>query len=431
MPQLKIDKLVFGGQGLGRLEGKVVFAWNALPGETVNVEYTRNKKDYAEGVATEILQPSPDRQKPTEEHFLSCSPWQILSWEEENRWKKQLALDTFEAIAKLPPNLDIAIVADDDQQYGYRNKMEYSFWVDENEYISLAFHGRGQKHRHAIPGCLLAETCINLTAAQILQWIQKNRIPLRSLKSLILRSNGEGQTIAALFIKDKLTFPDYPVPNETNLGFQLYYSTHKSPASVPTELLHTAGQDFLVAQLKKTRLKFGLLSFFQVNIPLFGHALDDMAVFLDADKPLLDFYSGVGAIGLPLHDRTKLCTLVDNNAEAIAYAQDNIKLNKLANAEAVLSPAEKVTDLITPDKMIIFDPPRAGLHDDVTAKVLLEKPERLMYLSCNLSTQARDVERLKGSYDLKFMQLYNFFPRTPHIESLVVLDRLKNRAFNT
>jgi 23S rRNA (uracil1939-C5)-methyltransferase len=234
---------------------------------------------------------------------------------------------------------------------------------------------------------------------------------MRSLRSLIIRSNGQGKAIAALFIKDELPFPDFPELTAELIGFQLYYSYYKTPAAVPTKLLFSAGEQTLRTILNGVSLKFGLLSFFQIHIPVFEEALRDIQQFLDPARAIVDFYGGVGSIGLPLHKFTSGGTIVDNNAEAIAYAKENIAANHIANFTAECVPAEKITDLITPEKTIILDPPRAGLHEDVTKKLLQELPLTIIYLSCNLSTQARDVAALLPQYQIAFSRLYNFFPR--------------------
>jgi len=420
---MKMDKMVFGGQCLGRFENKVIFVWNALPGEEVEVELTKNKKDFAEGKAVKIITPSPHRVEPREAHFSICSPWQIMSWEEENRWKKEISLETYLKIGGLPSNTSLEIFSADKEQYRYRNKMEYGFTVQNGE-ISLSFFERGLKKHLAVEGCELAEEGINETAKIILDWINQNKIPLRSLKSLIIRSNNRAETIAALFIKDHLPFTSYPEPKGNFLGFQLYYSDHRCPASRPDELLYAAGQDYLTAKLNNAELKYGLLSFFQVNIPIFRRALEDIAKFADKEKSIVDYYSGVGAIGLSLAEFCENVVLVDNNKEAVDYAKENIKINKLEKkCSAEFCPAEKITELIKKDKIIIFDPPRAGLHEDVVKKVLEEKPEKIIYLSCNISTHARDIKSLSGAYEIKYLKLYNFFPRTPHVESLCVMIR--------
>lgn len=420
---MKIEKIVNGGQGLARTDENTVFVWNALPGEEVEVSYLSKKKGLAEAIATKIISPSPDRIEPIEPFFLSSSPWQIVRPEAEDTLKQSIAVETYGRNGGLilqaePPK----IVSDPANFYGYRNKIEFSF-CEDNGQISLAFFGRGTRVRHAVTGSLLAEPVINEVATTILAWVNEVKIPLRSLKSLIIRSNGENQAIAALFIKDKLEFSTYPTTDAKLLGFYLYYSTHKSPASVPTALLYSVGQDYLIADILGTKLKFGLLSFFQINIPIFTQAVKDIAAFVGPEQPVLDLYSGVGAISLPLAKNRPRTVLVENNDEATAYATENIALNHLTNATAHCMPAEKVTELIDSESTVIVDPPRAGLHDKVTLQLLNKLPPRIVYLACDLATQARDVQRLSEAYHPVFIKLYNFFPRTPHIEGLIVLER--------
>jgi len=421
--KVKIDKLVFGGQGLGRLEnGQVCFVWNALPGEEVEFEVIKKEKTHLEGVTTKILNSSSDRLEPKEKHFLSCSPWQILRPEQENYWKVEMAKETYQKFSDL--EIQKLTIENDGKNWGYRNKMEYSFAEGKGEgNIRLSFFERGKKNRECIEPCELASPAINRVAKNILNWINIKKIPIRSLKAVIIRSNLAGQVIAALFIKDKLEFSDYPKLDEDLVGFQLYYSTHKSPASVPTALLYSVGQNYLEEKILETTLKYGVFSFFQINIPVFEMALNDIGGFLDKNKELVDYYSGVGSISLPLRDKCKGAMLVDNNQEAIDLAKENIDLNKLKKWKAECVPAEKMTDLITSDKIIVVDPPRAGLHEKVIGKLLSETPETVIYLSCNLSTQARDIKLLSEKYQIIFSKLYNFFPRTPHVESLIVLKK--------
>ncbi len=435
MHKVTIEKLVFGGQGLARLpDGKVVFVWNALPGEEVEINIIKKKKDYIEAVATKILTPSPERVQAREEHFLSSAPWQMMDWDRENYYKKHIAMEQYGKIGGLILGNQPPEIVSGDKQYGYRNKIEFSFaptdpnqdYQNNPEYepVSLAFFQRGKKVRKPVTHSELAEPVINDVAKKILDWVNEQQIPMRSLKSLIVRSNGNGQAIAALFLKDKLSFDSFPELNEQLLGFHIYYSTHKSPASVPTALLYSEGQDYLIANIKGTKLKFGLLSFFQINIPMFEQALDDIAAFLPPKTPLIDFYAGVGAISLPLSYNRESAMLVDNNEEAIAYAKENIEMNGLKNCDAQCIPAEEITDIISSDKTIIVDPPRAGLHMKMAQRLAAIKPPRIIYLSCNIATQARDIRLLEETYKVSFLKLYNFFPRTPHIEGLCILDRI-------
>ncbi len=430
MMKVKIEKLVFGGAGLGHLEdGRVVFVWNALPGEEVEFELIKKEKTHWEGMATKILNPSPARLEPKEAHYLSCSPWQIMTQDEENKWKIEMAKETYKKIGGFDCELEMV---GDGVSWGYRNKMEYSF-VESDGVIGLSFFGRGTKTRQPIEVCELANTEINRVARLILDWINKNKISMRSLKAMILRSNLRNEVIVALFIKDKLEFADFPVLDKNFVGFKLYYSTHKSPASVPTALLHAEGQDYLVESILGTPLKYGMFSFFQINISVFEMALNDIGKFLDKNKSVVDFYSGVGSICLPLYNMYKSAVLVDSCEDAIGFAGENVEALRtdlsrpLSSAEAretkaVCMPAERVTELIESDKILIVDPPRAGLHEKVIKRILEQKPSRVIYLSCNLSTQARDLKLLSEAYRVVFTKLYNFFPRTPHVEGLCVLE---------
>ncbi len=417
-----IEKLVFGGQALAHQDGKAVFIWNALPGEEVELELTRKKKDFSEGIARNIIKSVSERITPVEEHYLSCSPWQMMTSVAEQYWKRAIAIETYHRLGQL--NLThLELIDDVTHGYGYRNKMEFSFALNDVGQIQLALFERGKKVRTPIMGCQLAEVVINTTAQLVLQWIWQQGITLRSLKTLIVRSNHAGQAIAALFIKDRLEFNDYPELDATFTGFKIYYSTHKSPASVPTALLYETGNTSLTTTINQRQFSFGIFSFFQVNLPIFNLALAEMQTWLDPTLPILDYYSGVGAIGLALAQPTSIGSLIDNTTEAIEYARHNISVNGLNGFTAQAIPAEHMTELITTNSNIILDPPRSGLHQNVIHRLLKVQPERIIYLSCNLSTQARDIMLLSTVYRVVQLKLYNFFPRTPHTEGLCILQR--------
>jgi len=414
MPKIKIEKLVFGGQALGHLDSKACFVWGALPGEEVEFDYIKNKPNFAEGVAKEIITRSSERLEPREDHFLSCSPWQIMNFAAENKYKVEIALETYKKLGNL--EIEKLDIVSDGLEYGYRNKMEYSF-AFQGEEISLGFHVRESRRYTPIKVCELARKEINQVASDLLAWIKKNNIPMRSLKTMIVRCNQKGEVLAGVFIKDRLEFNNYPELTNNLVGLTIYYSTHKSPASVPTAVLYKVGQDYLEEELFGINLRYGLFSFFQINVPIFKQALQDIKKFISDNENTVDYYSGVGAIGLPIGAKE----LVESNQEAVEYAQINIELNNL-KAKAICAPSEKMVELITANKTIIFDPPRAGLDKRVVERVLAELPKKIIYLSCDLATQARDLGLLQEKYEIKFLKLYNFFPRTAHIEGLAVLE---------
>ncbi|OYX41885.1 hypothetical protein B7Y94_04510, partial [Candidatus Saccharibacteria bacterium 32-49-12] len=161
--------------------------------------------------------------------------------------------------------------------------------------------------------------------------------------------------------------------------------------------------------------------FFQINLPVYEQALRDIADHVDEARPVVDLYSGVGTIGLTVTDNH--LTLVEINESAVREMNRNIEALNRANSRAILSASEKVLDTIVSGSTIIVDPPRAGLDDKVVGRLNEVLPERIIYLSCNPVTQARDVARLVDNYGITYIRGYNFFPHTPHIENLVVLDK--------
>lgn len=415
-----LERIIGGGQTLGTLaDGRKVFVWGGLPGETVEVQITKKKSNYAEGIVTEVIIPSDERVNPRDSgSFLSTSPWQIMSFDAEQRYKKQLIDEAF-AMHGVTFEEE-TVVYSNETQYEYRNKIEFSFWYDtETELLSLAFFRRGTHGKISVEGTSLAHPVINQKAQEILSLLNQNKITGRSLKTLLIRCDAKGTDAWQLYVKDE----DFPVEifkdfmNDEERG-EIIFSNPKSPASVITKYLSEEALP-LSDTLRGITFQYATESFFQINLPVYERALNDMELWIPKDIPTVDLYSGVGTIGLTIGGENT--TLVEINESAVREMRRNISSLK-SSAEAVLAPSERALDYITSDKTIIVDPPRAGLHTDVTERLLEVLPHRIVYLSCNPVTQARDVALLKEKYAIKACRGYNFFPRTPHIEHLVILE---------
>ena len=158
-------------------------------------------------------------------------------------------------------------------------------------------------------------------------------------------------------------------------------------------------------------------------MPIFQIALTDIKKFIEVEDEVLDYYSGVGAISLTLASQFKRGILIEENEEAIEFTKRNISQNKITNCEIFQATAGEQATLIAANSVVVLDPPRAGLAKTLVDEILKIQPKRLIYLSCDIATQARDIARLKEKYELRFIKLYNFFPRTPHVECLCVLDK--------
>ena len=427
---LRLEKIVGGGQAIGTLDdGRKAFVWGGLPKELVTIRVTKKKSHFIEGIVTEIIEKSPERITPKDENsYLSTSPWQIMPMSSEQSHKALLIEEAFLLHnITLPGKIEIF---SDGVEFNYRNKVEFSWFGDktdddEKETLDLAFFKRGGKGKVVVDGTSLAHPSINKLAIEIRDLLRTKPIVARQLKTLLIRSDQQGNTVWQLYVKDKIEnlISDDEAKLLSAAGGEIIYSNPKSPASRITERLNKFGDTTLSDTILGVAFNYACEGFFQVNIPVYEKALSDMKTWINCNKklPTLDLYSGVGTIGLTIGGDD--VTLVEINEHAVAEMQRNIaKLNR-PNAKAILAPSEKSLEYITGKQIVIVDPPRAGLHADVTNRLLETEPPRIIYLSCNPVTQARDVSLLQEKYEIVHHQGYNFFPRTPHIEHLVVLDK--------
>ena len=429
----KFDKITPGGQALGTLKnGKKIFAWGVLPNETAKIQITKSKSSFIEGFAVEIFENSPERIEPKDkDSFLSTSPWQIFDFDFEQKIKQELIFESFrQEKIELKNQEDFY---SNGKIFEYRNKVEFSFWWEKSEEnendgeLSLAFFKRGGKGKIPVFGTSLATSEINQAGQKVLAILRDRKTASRDLKTLLIRANQKGEISAQLYVKDE-RFKLFSKEEITSLGFknfEIIFSNPKSPASVITKKIQSQNQENLQDSVLGVNFNYATESFFQINLPVYEQALRDMKKFINISKPTVDLYSGVGSIGLTIGAGD--LTLVEINEPAVKEMQRNItKLGREKTAKAILSPSEKALDFIKKGANLIVDPPRAGMNREVCEKILETEPERVIYLSCNPTTQARDIAILSKKYKIIYARGYNFFPRTPHIENLIILE-IKNQ----
>lgn len=416
-----LDRIVGGGQTLGTYpDGRKLFVWGGLPGESVRVQVTKKRSKLVEGRVIEVLESSPERIAPVDaDSYLSTSPWQIMTPEAEAHYKAALIEEAFELHDIVLPNS--IEVKSDGVRVGYRNKVEFSFyWDTATDTLDLAFFVRASKGKVPVDGTSLANEPINNLAREVRDLLRSKSIEARSLKTLLIRCDQNGNCVWQLYLKDKM--PDLISLQEASslpaIGGEVIYSDPKSPASRITERLASFGNTVLTDSILGKDFSYATESFFQVNLPMYEMALGDMERWLERPA-IVDMYSGVGTIGLTIGGESPVLVELDE------FAVREMKRNTTAlksKAKVIHAASETALDHITSDADIILDPPRAGLHADVVRRLLDVRPKRIVYLSCNPVTQARDVALLAESYGIRHHTGYNFFPTTPHIEHLVVLD---------
>ncbi len=388
-----ISKMVPGGQALGELtDGKKGFFWNALPGETV-AEYkvTKSKLHYIEAVALKIENPSPMRVEPLDECYLSTSPWQIVKFEDELKLKSELVTEVFRQNGI---SLETECVSDG-CDYGYRNKMEYAlFWNSETDLIDLAFHMRGSHYKIPVTKSSIERPELFKKAREIVAELNARGDEARKYQSLLLRCNQDGKVSGGLFENGK-PHPVFENLSDEILGRKYSYSPN---------------------------------GFFQINLPVYEMALKEISKYVASGK-VLDMYSGVGTIGLSVVSRDALLNGVSElklvECDKSAWQESLNNIAGLDGVESVLAKSEDVISYIEPEQTVILDPPRAGCDEKLIRRLLEVGPKRVIYLSCNPATQARDTAMLVEKYKIVAAKTFDFFPHTPHIENLVVLEYTK------
>ncbi len=386
MNNIKIDKFIPGGQSIGALpSGKKAMLWGALPGELITeYEVTKEKSTYLEAIAVKISQSSPRRVAPLDDCYLATSPWQILNYNYELESKHELLLEIFRQ-QKIPlDDVKIAEVQTDNRDFYYRNKMEYALYYDHaDQQIHLAFRARGTHRKIIVNQSSLERPEIWQRAQAIIAEMNQRGDEARNYQSLLLRCSQDGQVSGGL------------TPNG-----------RKHPVF-----------DNLQDNILDRSYSYSPNGFFQINLPVYELALREIARHITTSK-VLDLYAGVGTIGLSVA-RDRELTLVECDKSAYRELENNCRNTA---AHPVLAKSEDALDYIQSDQTVIVDPPRAGCFSTVIEKFLAAEPPIIIYLSCNPITQARDIAALLPKYRITKVVPYNFFPRTPHLENLVILE---------
>lgn len=421
--EVEFDKIVCEGKALGRKDGKVVFSYGVLPGERAKIVKRIEKRNYIEGDIVEVLYKSPFRIEPKEDHFFSCSPWQIISYDKQIEYKKKIILEGFYQSMKESLNIDEFFPAND--IWGYRTKVEYSFLYDDKIY--LAFHKRGgySAKIKLLGGCGLINKKANDIALTIVDELNRKAFDYSILKSLVVRySFTEDKVLTVLFIKNEKNPPDIKLSSSYHKGHINVYSIPQSSVSSVDKILSSVGSVELYEEIFGKKFYYSFDCFFQNNVYLFKKAIEIIKENTYGFKSALDLYCGVGIIGISISDSLDNLVMVESSKSSVRYALKNVSENIVKPKTEVLEmPSEDIESSIIEGRCVILDPPRAGMHKKLIKKILSVLPPRIIYLSCNSITQGRDLVWLREKYNITKIYGFDFYPNTPHVESLVILDK--------
>ena len=412
------EKIVGGGKALGYLEGRPCFAAGPLPGETAQIVILRDKPGFIEAIALEISQPSPHRNQPAEDHYLSCSPWQGVDYAYQLELKRTVLTDAF---ARPGLELRIADMVGAPSQFGYRNKLEFSLRRGDDQ-LDLAFHRRGSyEDLIALPhGCSLGTEAMNAAALELVGRAHALKLDGYIETLTVRQSSSTGQVLGhiALHQVPKRDWSGLAVP-----GLAVVVSRVRR--RVEHELVWSTGKTQLTDTLGGVELTYPYDAFFQTNVSMFEVVLKTMLEAMPQGGRIVDLYGGVGTIGLAAAKFSNEVLGIEINPSSVTLANENARAGGLGNYKALATPAQRISpELLAEADAVVVDPPRAGLELRVVKELIAASPARIIYLSCNPATQARDVLLLKEAYRPRDVTGFDLYPGTLHLESLVVLDRI-------
>ncbi len=467
LENIEITDVAAEGKALARVDDMVVFVPYCVPGDIVDLQVTKKKHSFMEARVARLIKPSDKRCEPVCKHYGTCGgcKWQILPYEEQLRWKQQQVMDNLTRIGKLqlPP---ISPILGSAKTYQYRNKLEFTFadhqWLTNEQMKAgvpftpgLGFH---------IPNCfdkvLQIDEChlmddynnhirngIYRKAQELGLIFYNERTHEGDIRNIMLRNNHKDEWMVVIVFAGNTHLTDaqrmlmeYVLDTFTKIVSLIYVINNKLNDTISDLPINVfAGQDHIIEEMEDLRFKVGPKSFYQTNTEqayeLYKVARNFALQGLTTNdhQPIIyDLYTGTGTIANFVARYAQKVVGIEYVPEAIEDAKVNAQLNGLDNTaffagdmKVVLS-ADFIEKNGKPD-IIITDPPRAGMHEDVVNVILKAAPKRVVYVSCNPATQARDLAMLAVQYDIAAVQPVDMFPHTQHVENVVLLERLNTQ----
>lgn len=455
---VEITGVAAEGKSIARVDDMVVFIPYGAPGDVVNIKLDKKKRSYAEAHIVDLVKPSPDRVTPTCEHFGVCGgcKWQHIPYESQLRYKRDQVVDALTRIAKVEiPEVNPTLGSK--ETFCYRNKLEYTFsckcWITFEDLRSgreiadrnaLGFHIPGAFDKVLdIKKCWLQDDLSNRIRLFVRQYALAKGYEFYDIKAqqglmrtLMVRiaSTGEVMLIVVFARPEQEKIDDMmgaiaaEFPEITSLLYVVNQKVNDTIAD--QEVITYRGRDYINEEMEGLQFRIGPKSFYQTN-SLQAYELYKVARRMACLKPddlVYDLYTGTGTIANFVARQVKKVVGIEYVPEAIADAKLNSEVNGIDNT---IFFAGDMKDVLTdgfieehgrPDVMII-DPPRAGMHEDVVNVILNARPERIVYVSCNPATQARDLALMDSLYRVEEVQPVDMFPNTHHVENVVRMTR--------
>ena len=459
LENIEILELASEGKSLAKIDNLVVFVTNdAVPGDIVDLQVVKKRKRYYEAIPVNFRKLSKNHIKPICENFGTCGgcKWQNLKYEEQIKYKEKQVFDQISRIGKAVASRINPIIGAEKTEY-YRNKLEFTFsnkrWITKEEVENkteisekraLGFHIPGRFDKILdIKQCYLQKDPSNEIRQAIKKFAIKNNFEFFDLieqkgflRNLIIRttSKNEVMVIVSFFKDDKtkikkiLSFLKEKFPELTSIMYVINPKGNDTINDLNLKLFH--GKEYITEIMDDLKFKIGPKSFFQTNYEqaLKLYRITKEYAKLTGKEIVYDLYTGTGTIANFIAKDAKQVIGMEYIEEAIEDAKKNSAINKINNAEFITG---DIKDMFTlnfmakhgkPD-VVILDPPRAGVHPEILKNMIFALPLRIVYISCNPATQARDIAILNKHYGIKQIQPIDMFPHTHHVENIVLMEK--------
>ena len=445
------------GKAVARVDNMVIFVPFVVPGDVIDIQVIKRKRNYMEGKAVNLRKPSPLRITPRCEHFGLCGGcrWQNLPYDQQLHYKQQQVKDSFERIGKLSTETMTPILGSE-KSYEYRNKLEFTFsnrrWLSEEELRQeedvnmdgLGFHLPGVFDRIIdVRNCYLQPAPSNDIRLALRQYTAEHHLPYYDnrkheglMRNVIIRTANSGDVMVIVVFARNMPDKIHPLMDFLKERFpqitSLFYVVNSKLNDTinDQETLLWAGEPYIMEHMEDLRFKVGPQSFYQTNAEqaykLYKIARDFAA--LTGTETVYDLYCGAGTISNFVAHQARQVVGIEYVESAIDDARENSKINNISNTHFVAGDMAKVFDAELIEKygrpdVVITDPPRAGMHPKVMERLLWLLPQRIVYVSCNPATQARDIALLGANYEIAAIQPVDMFPQTQHVENVTLLIR--------
>jgi 23S rRNA (uracil1939-C5)-methyltransferase len=455
--ELWVEKLAFGGEGIARINGFVVFIKGAVPGDRILAKIVKKRKGYANAVIFEIIDPSPERKNascPYSGYCGGCN-YQHLEYEHQLKYKREQVIDSINRIGALR-DIKVNEVIPSDNIFEYRNKMEFSFsdrrWIlpeeynddEKNDGFALGLHVPGTFYKVIdIDACLLQHKTGNAILKSVKQYVEETKVPVYGLKShkgfwrfLTLRySEAFDQWMVNIVTSDNGYDLIKPLAERLHIQFDNIatvinnISRKKAAIALGEEEEIITGEGYIKENIGPYIFRISANSFFQTNTSGAEKLYEKVIEFAELDKSerVIDLYCGTGTIAVYLSKYAREIVGMEISENAVSDARLNCRLNNISNCSFIHGDIKDTISSLTfePDVLII-DPPRTGMHKDVIGQIINMGIKKIVYVSCNPATMARDLGILAGKYEVSEIQPVDMFPHTYHIESVAKLVRKKD-----